>query len=162
MASKLQDEIKQGRPFESAQEELWLNLARTTAMASHVIEQGLRQHGLSATQYNVLRILRGAGANGLCQYEIGDRLVAQVPDVPRIVDRMEKAGWVQRQRGATDRRIVMASLTPKGMELVGSLDRPVLEMVAAIFAGLQDSQVETLNELLVAARSAGKTEQSPA
>ena len=155
MSSKLQDEIKQAKPFESAQEELWLNLARTTAMASHVIEHGLRQHGLSATQYNVLRILRGAGAQGLCQYEIGDRLVAQVPDVPRIVDRMEKAGWVHRQRGMSDRRIVMASLTPAGMELVGSLDQPVLEMIGAIFAGLEDSQVETLNDLLVAARSTG-------
>jgi len=155
MPSKLQDEIKQAKPFESAQEELWLNLARTTAMASHVIEHGLRQHGLSATQYNVLRILRGAGAQGLCQYEIGDRLVAQVPDVPRIVDRMEKAGWVHRQRGMSDRRIVMASLTPAGMELVGSLDQPVLEMIGAIFAGLEDSQVETLNDLLVAARSTG-------
>jgi len=155
MPSKLQDEIKQAKPFKSAQEELWLNLARTTAMASHVIEHGLRQHGLSATQYNVLRILRGAGAQGLCQYEIGDRLVAQVPDVPRIVDRMEKAGWVHRQRGMSDRRIVMASLTPAGMELVGSLDQPVLEMIGAIFAGLEDSQVETLNDLLVAARSTG-------
>ena len=158
MPSKLQDEIKQAKPFESAQEELWLNLARTTAVASHVIEHGLRQHGLSATQYNVLRILRGAGPRGLCQYEIRDRLVAQVPDVPRIVDRMEKAGWVQRQRGMSDRRIVMASLTPAGMELVGSLDRPVLGMIAGIFAGLKDSQLGTLNELLVAARSIAKTE----
>ncbi len=158
MSSKLQEEIKQGKPFEIPQAELWLNLARTTAMASHVIEQGLRQHGLSPTQYNVLRILRGAGPQGLCQYEIGDRLVAQVPDVPRIVDRMEKAGWVQRQRGSSDRRIVMASLTPVGLELVGSLDRPMLEMVAGLFAGLEESQVETLNDLLVAARSGGKTE----
>ena len=155
MTSKLQEEIKQGKPFASPQEELWLSLARTTAMASHVIEQGLRCHGLSPTQYNVLRILRGAGPAGLCQYEIGDRLVAQVPDVPRIVDRMEKAGWVQRQRGMSDRRIVMASITPAGMELVNSLDKPMLEMIGAIFAGLEDSQVETLNDLLVAARSTG-------
>jgi DNA-binding MarR family transcriptional regulator len=157
MPSKLQDEIKQAKPFESAQQELWLNLARTTAMASHVVEQGLRQHGLSATQYNVLRILRGA-PQGLCQYEIGDRLVAQVPDVPRIVERMDKAGWVQRLRGTADRRIVMASLTPAGLELVNSLDQPVREMIGGIFAGLEASQVETLNELLVAARSVGKTE----
>jgi len=156
MTSKLQDEIKQAKPFESAQEELWLNLARTTAMASHVIEQGLRNHGLSPTQYNVLRILRGAGAEGLCQYEIGDRLVAQVPDVPRIIDRMEKAGWVQRVRGTTDRRIVMASLTQAGKELVGSLDQPMSEMVSGFFAGLEEPQIETLNELLVAARSVSK------
>lgn len=158
MTSKLQEEIKQGKPFDSPQEELWLNLARTAAMASHVIEQGLRRHGLSPTQYNVLRILRGAGPVGLCQYEIGDRLVAQVPDVPRIVDRMEKAGWVERARGKEDRRIVMASLTPLGMELVDSLDGPVAEMIAAIFAGLEEGQVATLNELLEAARSARAAE----
>ena len=155
MTSKLQEEIKQGKPFESAREELWLNLARTAAMASHVVEQGLRQHGLSPTQYNVLRILRGAGEKGLCQYEIGERLVAQVPDVPRIVDRMEKAGWVHRVRGVSDRRIVTATLTEAGMELVGVLDTPVREMSETIFAGLAEGDVERLNELLVAARSAG-------
>ncbi len=160
MTSKLQEEIKQGKPFDSPQEELWLNLARTAAMASHVVEQGLRRHGLSPTQYNVLRILRGAGAKGLCQYEIGDRLVAQVPDVPRIVDRMEKAGWVQRVRGTSDRRIVMASLTQAGMDLVGSLDEPMSEMVSGIFAGLGEAEVETLNELLAAARSVGKEEST--
>ena len=158
MTSKLQEEIKQGKPFACPQEELWLNLARTTAMASHVIEQGLRQHGLSPTQYNVLRILRGAGVAGLCQYEIGDRLVAQVPDVPRIVHRMEKAGLVQRTRGTSDRRIVMASLTPAGLELVGSLDGPMADMVTGIFAGLCDGEVATLNHLLESARSAAKAE----
>ena len=157
MTSKLQEEIKQGKPFRSPQEELWLNLARTTAMASHVIEQGLRQHGLSPTQYNVLRILRGAGPAGLCQYEIGDRLVAQVPDVPRIVERMAKAGLLQRTRGTSDRRMVMASLTEAGLQLVGSLDEPVAAMVSGIFSGLADAEVEKLNELLVAARGAGKT-----
>ena len=156
MTSKLQEEIKQGKPFGSPQEELWLNLARTTAMASHVIEQGLRRHGLSPTQYNVLRILRGAGPAGLCQYEIGDRLVAQVPDVPRIVDRMEKAGLLQRTRGTSDRRIVMASLTEAGLALVGSLDEPVAAMISGIFAGLGEAEIEKLNELLTAARSAGK------
>lgn len=155
MTTKLQEEIKQSKPFESSREELWLNLARTTAMASHVIEQGLRGFGLSPTQYNVLRILRGAGAGGLCQYEIGERLVAEVPDVPRIADRMEKAGWVQRMRGAADRRIVMATLTPAGLELVGSLDGQISELLDGVFATLDDGEVETLNELLVAARGVG-------
>jgi DNA-binding MarR family transcriptional regulator len=157
MTSKLKEEIKQGKPFESPQEELWLNLARTTAMASHVIEQGLRRHGLSPTQYNVLRILRGAGPAALCQYEIGDRLVAQVPDVPRIVDRMEKAGLVERTRGTSDRRIVMASLTEAGKGLVDSLDGPMAEMISGIFVGLGHGEIETLNDLLATARSMGKS-----
>jgi DNA-binding MarR family transcriptional regulator len=154
MSSKLQEELKQAKPFESAREELWLNLARTAAMAGHVIEQGLRQHGLSPTQYNVLRILRGAGGRGLCQYEIGDRLVAQVPDVPRIIDRMEKAGWVERERGLSDRRMVMASLTRTGRDLVDSLDEPMRVMTTGVFGGLAEENVERLNELLAAARSA--------
>src|ERR1700735_1860063 len=104
MTANLQEEIKQTKPFGSLQEELWLNLSRTTAMVGHVIEQRLRSYGLSPTQYNVLRILRGAGTNGLCQYEIAERLVAQVPDVPRIVERVEKAGWGQGVRGGSDRR----------------------------------------------------------
>jgi DNA-binding MarR family transcriptional regulator len=152
MTSKLQDEIKQRKPFESLQQELWLNLSRTAAMASHVVEQALRPHGLSPTQYNVLRILRGAGDQGLCQYEIGDRLVAQVPDVPRIIDRMQKAGWVQRVRGVADRRVVMTSLTPQGLALVASLDVPVAEITSGAFSTLTTEQMEQLNELLAAAR----------
>ena len=95
MGSKLQDEIKQVKPFADVRQETWLNLQRTAALLTHFFEQKLRPYGLSPTQYNVLRILRGAGGDGLCQADIGDRLVAQVPDVPRILDRMEKAGWVR-------------------------------------------------------------------
>ena len=158
MTSKLQDEIKQAKPFATLQEELWLNLSRTTAMAGHVIEQTLRPRGLSPTQYNVLRILRGAGGRGLCQYEIGDRLVAQVPDVPRIVERMEKAGWVKRERGQADRRIVMASLTPAGSALVGELDQAMEHLHSVLFTGLTNDEMERLIELLVAARETGNRE----
>jgi len=164
MMSNLQEEIKQTKPFESLQEELWLNLSRTAAALSHVIEQKLRPHGLSPTQYNVMRILRGAGEKGLCQFEIAERLVAQVPDVPRIVDRMEKAGWVQRVRGVTDRRVVMTSLTPAGLALVTELDAPMAEHHLGLFAELDEAEMEQLNELLVAARSAvlREQEQEPA
>jgi MarR family 2-MHQ and catechol resistance regulon transcriptional repressor len=155
MKPNLQEEIKQTKPFGSLQEELWLNLSRTTAMVGHVIEQKLRSYGLSPTQYNVLRILRGAGANGLCQYEIGERLVAQVPDVPRIVERMEKAGWVQRVRGVADRRVVMASLTDTGLALAAELDQPTLEIAAEIFGEMSDDDMRRLIDLLVAARRTG-------
>jgi len=155
MTSKLQEEIKQRKPFESLQEELWLNLSRTTAMVGHVIEQRLRRRGLSPTQYNVLRILRGSGAKGLCQYEIAERLVAQVPDVPRIVDRMEKAGWVERVRGQADRRVVMASLTQAGVALVGELDAAMDDLHSVLFKDLTQEEMERLNELLVAARKTG-------
>jgi DNA-binding MarR family transcriptional regulator len=155
--SKLQEEIKQGKPFESLREELFLNLSRTAAIVGHRVEQGLRPHGLSLTQYNVLRILRGAGPDGLCQYEIGDRLVAQMPDVPRIVDRMVKAGWVERSRGAKDRRMVMTRLTAVGLALVNALDRPMGEINSEVFLGMSDGELRRLNELLVAARTCSKS-----
>ncbi len=153
MPSKLLDEIKQAKPFVSVQEELWLNLSRTASAVGHTVEQHLRPYGLSPTQYNVLRILRGAGGNGLCQADIGDRLVAQVPDVPRILDRMEKAGWVKRERGTEDRRVVMASLTERGASVVEEVDEPLVQMMAGMFKGMTAEDIERLNDLLVAARA---------
>ena len=153
MPSKLLDEIKQAKPFVSVQEELWLNLSRTASAVGHTVEQHLRPYGLSPTQYNVLRILRGAGGNGLCQADIGDRLVAQGPDVPRILDRMEKAGWVKRERGTEDRRVVMASLTERGASVVEEVDEPLVQMMAGMFKGMTAEDIERLNDLLVAARA---------
>lgn len=152
MTSTLQGEIKQLRPFAHMQEELWLNLSRTAAAVGHRLEQGLRPSGLSPTQYNVLRILRGAGGMGLCQSEIGERLVAQVPDVPRILDRMERAGWVQRTRGIEDRRVVLTTLTEAGLEVLAGLDTPIVEMLAQMFARMSQAEMQQLNDLLVAAR----------
>ena len=152
MSPTLQDEIKQARPFVSAKQELWLNLSRTTAILGHELEQKLRSYGLSPTQYNVLRILRGAAPAGLCQYEIRDRLVAQVPDVPRILERMEKAGWIARTRGETDRRMVVASATEAGLGLLAELDGPMEQWMAGLFEGLTEGEIGRLNELLVEAR----------
>ena len=150
--SDLLAEIKQTKPFESLRDELWLNLSRTTAVIGHEVEQRLRPHGLSPTQYNVLRILRGAGESGLCQYEIGERLVAQVPDVPRILARMEKAGWIDRVRGIEDRRVVRATLTDAGLNLVNELDSMMREMEDGLFAAMSESEMRRACELLVLAR----------
>jgi DNA-binding MarR family transcriptional regulator len=151
--SKLQAEIKQSKPFDSLEEELMLNLTRTAAVLGHELEQKLRPHGLSGTQYNVLRILRGAGAEGLMQCEVGARLVAQVPDVPRILTRMERAGWVQRVRGTEDRRAVHTTLTEKGLELVNGLDAVVPGGARGMFSELSREEMEQMCELLVKARS---------
>ena len=160
MSSALQQEIQQTTPFATLKEEVWLNLTRTAAMLLHGMEQQLRSFGLSLTQYNVLRILRGAGAAGLCQWEIRARLVAQVPDVPRILDRMEKAGWVERVRGESDRRTVMTSLTGAGLRLVNELDAPLGAIMAGMFPKLDESQMSSLNDLLVAARSGSACERA--
>jgi DNA-binding MarR family transcriptional regulator len=154
--SKLLSEIKQTKPFESLNEELWLNVSRTSAFLSHLVEQKLRPYGLSPTQYNVLRILRGAGSEGLVQHEVGARLVAQVPDVPRILSRMEKAGWIQRVRGTADRRVVRTSLTDRGVELVNGVDPMMRAMELSLFGGMSEEQMRQLCDLLVAARSSAE------
>jgi DNA-binding MarR family transcriptional regulator len=151
--SKLQAEIKQTKPFESAQEELWLNVSRTSAVLSHVVEQKLRPFGLSPTQYNVLRILRGAGEEGLVQHEVGERLVAQVPDVPRILTRMEKAGWIERVRGTADRRVMRVTLTQEGLELLNAVDPAMRAMELSLFRGMSEEQMRQMSDLLVTARN---------
>ena len=156
MTSSLAEEIGQTIPFNSFKVEVWLNLQRTSAALSHEVERRLRPLGLSRTQYNVLRILRGAGAAGLCQYEVGRRLVAQVPDVPRILDRMDKAGWVRRERTNQDRRLVIATLSPAGAALVDELDCPMQKMIDGMFRGMDDDGLHHLNSLLVMARQTSK------
>jgi DNA-binding MarR family transcriptional regulator len=152
MTSKLQTEIKQTKPFAHLKEEVLLNLARTAAVVGHDLEQRLRPHGLSQTQYNVLRILRGAGEPGLCQYEIRDRLVAQVPDVPRILTRMEKAKWITRVRGEGDRRVMMAHISDEGLRLLAELEQHMQDWSRSMLAQLSDEQMKELNELLMLAR----------
>ncbi len=150
--SELLAEIKQTKPFQSLRDELWLNLSRTAAVIGHEVEQRLRPHGLSSTQYNVLRILRGAGIAGLMQYEIGERLVAQVPDVPRILARMEKVGWIERVRGTTDRRVVRATLTKAGLQLVDDLDCMMREVEDGLFTAMSEDEMRCASDLLVLAR----------
>ena len=89
MTTTLRDEIQQYKPFTSPQQEAFLNIARTQAVLFDAFEKLLRPHGISFTQYNVLRVLRGAEQDGLCRNEVRDRLLTRMPDVTRLLDRME-------------------------------------------------------------------------
>src|SRR4051812_28225257 len=125
MATTLRDELRQEKPFRSLSEEALVSIARTEAVSRERLEKVLAPHGLSMTQYNVLRILRGAGTKGLCRNEIGERLISRMPDVSRLLDRMEEAGLVSRVRSRQDRRLVNTTLTARGLALVNDLDAPV-------------------------------------
>lgn len=125
MAQPLHDELRQSKPFVDVEEEVHVSIARTAALLERTVAQFLRPHGITPTQYNVLRILRGAGAAGLCRNELGERLVTPVPDVTRLLDRMADLKLVARQRSDEDRRLVRTHLTAKGLELVNSLDAPL-------------------------------------
>jgi hypothetical protein len=88
MKSRLQEEVKQSQPFGSLEQEAHLNIARTAAVLEHELGEVFRAQGITATQYNVLRILRGSSDTGLCRNEVRDRLIAQVPDATRLLDRL--------------------------------------------------------------------------
>ena len=100
MAPDLRSELRQTKAFPSLEEEAFLSIERTSAVLADAFEQMLKPYGITATQYNVLRILRGAGAKGLCRNEIRDRLVTRMPDVTRLLDRMEASGLIRRTRGS--------------------------------------------------------------
>jgi DNA-binding MarR family transcriptional regulator len=118
MPSRLQAELKQTKPFPHRRSEALLSVLRTAALLEHRINETLRPHGITELQYNVLRILRGAGADGLCGREISERLVSKVPDVSRLLDRMEDMRLLRRERDAADRRHVTTRITPKGLRLL--------------------------------------------
>jgi DNA-binding MarR family transcriptional regulator len=118
MTSRLQDEIKQAKPFPRRSSEALLGVLRTAALLEHRINEILRPYGITDLQYNVLRILRGARPDGLCGREISERLVSQVPDVSRLLDRMESMQLLRRERNDTDRRHITARITPKGLRML--------------------------------------------
>jgi DNA-binding MarR family transcriptional regulator len=153
MPTTLRDELRQEKPFRSLREEALLNIARTDAVVRERIDRVLAPHGLSMTQYNVLRILRGAGPGGLCRNDIGERLISRMPDVTRLLDRMEEAGLVSRVRSTEDRRLVNTTLTRRGRALVDELDAAVAHAHEAQLGHLTKDQLRTLIDLLTLVRS---------
>jgi DNA-binding MarR family transcriptional regulator len=152
MTSDLRADIKQRRPFDSLEQEAHLNIERTAAVLSHAFAEALKGHGITPTQYNVLRILRGAGKDGLCRNEVRDRMVAQVPDVTRLLDRLEDADLIERERSTEDRRQVGTRITAKGLMLLSELDGPVADIHKRQLGHLSAAQLKTLAELLSLAR----------
>jgi len=153
MTSSLRDQLRQQKPFRSLYQEAFLNLARTETELHDGIDQVLQPHGLSLTQYNVLRMLRGAGNDGLCRNEIRDRLITRMPDVSRLLDRMEEGGLVSRVRSTEDRRLVNTTLTKRGRTLVDQLDDAVAREHQRQLGHLSQTQLRTLIELLTLART---------
>ena len=155
LMTSLKEELRQAKGFRSLPEEAFLNVARTEAVLSDGLDRVLGPHGLSLTQYNVLRMLRGAGSDGLCRNEIRDRLITRMPDVSRLLDRMEAAGLVHRVRSADDRRLVNTTLTERGSALVEQLDADVAAVHARQLGHLDETQLRSLIELLSLARDPG-------
>jgi DNA-binding MarR family transcriptional regulator len=151
---RLQGEIKQTRPFRSAAEEAYLNLVRTTDVLAREVAAFLKPYGLSEAQYNVLRILRGAGDEGHTCSEVGQRLITRDPDVTRLLDRLERRELIVRSRDRGDRRVVTIRITQAGLDLLSDIDAPMAEAADRLLEHLDARQLATLVSLLEAARKA--------
>lgn len=152
MTIRLRDEIKQTKPFGSLEQEAMLSIQRTDALLSYTIIEALKPFGVTPTQYNVLRILRGAEPKGLCREDIRSRLIAQVPDVTRLLDRMEEAGLVDRERDTVDRRQVTTRITSQGLKLLDELDAPVSKRHVEQLGHMSKAELRSLIALLEKAR----------
>src|SRR5918995_4313908 len=152
MPKNLQTELRRSKPFSSLEQEAMLSLARTAARLDHDMLDVLKPYRLTPTQYNALRILRGAGPDGLCRNEVRDRLVARVPDATRLLDRLEDTGLVVRGREGGDRRFVRARITRKGLELLARLDPIITELHHSQLGHLGRIKLKALIELLEDAR----------
>jgi DNA-binding MarR family transcriptional regulator len=150
-SGQLQHEIKKREPFESPEIEAILNLMRTGDQFANRFGRLFRQYGLTSSQYNVLRILRGEG-KPMPSLEIADRMVQVVPAITGLIDRLEKQELVQRQRCSEDRRVVYVNLTPKAVKLLKQIDQPDIELHKQLMGHLTRKELKELSRLLAKAR----------
>jgi DNA-binding MarR family transcriptional regulator len=146
--SNLREELKQTRPFHSAAHEAVLSILRTAAVVQRHISQVVDASGVTIQQYNVLRILRGAGEAGLPTLAIRDRMIEEAAGITRLLDKLETAGHVVRERSTPDRRQVLCRITPSGLELLAALDEPVDAVNAMALTELTEEQQKSLIALL--------------
>lgn len=151
-------EIHKKKPFDLPEQEAWLNLLRTLSVLTEPVERLFKEHGLSEATYNALRILRGSGQAGRACSEIGRDMVTRVPDVTRIIDRLEKAGLATRCRVVEDRRVVLIKITDKGLALLAQMDEPVKQIHKQQFSGMTKAEIVELSRLLEKLRSRSEEE----
>ena len=147
----LPKEVRQTKPL-PLEQEAFANLQRTAALLMQGVEARLGCEGITPTQYNILRILRGAGPSGIRCGEIAARLVTQVPDVTRLLDRLYRRRLLDRLRIQNDRRVVLVCITPEGLRLLKALDAPVLELQQEYFRRLTRPQIAAFNSMCVQLR----------
>ena len=144
----MQSELKQLKPFGSLSEEAFVAALKTADMLVRMLDRHLADHGLSHQQYNVLRILRGAGAEGIPTLAIAERLIECAPGMTRLLDRLEEKEMVRRERCRVDRRQVLCHLTPKGEELLDRLEPVIRPLVEASFDRVTPDELENYVETM--------------
>ncbi len=152
--SAIQAELRQRRPFRSTRQEATVALLRTASVVRRALERVVEPSGLSLAQYNALRIVRGAGAGGIPTLAIRERMIEEGTTITRLLDKLEAAGLVRRERASPDRRQVICHATDAGAALLDRLDPLVDAADADAVASLPDDEVDTLVGLLDAVRAA--------
>jgi MarR family transcriptional regulator, organic hydroperoxide resistance regulator len=159
MARGLQAELKQKVPFRSREQEAYLSLLRTSDALQASVEARLKDFGLTGTQYNALRILRGAEPEGLPCSEIGERMITRDPDITRLLNRLEKRGLVARARAKADRRVIYGKITAAGLKLLRQMDAPIEQHGRQMLKHVGQEKLRELIELLELVR--GGNARSP-
>src|SRR5208337_2592413 len=150
--AKGESATKPRKPSRSLEQEAYLSLQRTADLLARGAEEAIKRWGLSATQYNVLRILRGAGPGGLCCGEVAERMITHDPDITRLLDRLEKRGLIVRARGSKDRRVITARIAREGLRILAQLDGRIEEFHRRQLGHLGKRGLRLLLGLLSAAR----------
>lgn len=157
MKRHLHEEIQQTKPFASLEEEVHIQVVLTAQVANRVLAEALKPSGLSPSQFNVLRILRGARPDALPAGRIAERMVNHDPDLTRLVDRLVANGLVEKSRDAADRRVVNVKITRPGVERVESASKSVSQAIRGALASIGPRKLEQLADLLELARAAART-----
>jgi DNA-binding MarR family transcriptional regulator len=152
MSAALKHEIAQQRPFASPHEEALLNLMRTADCLNRAFHLTVREWGVTNTQYNVLRILRGAHPDGLACSLIGDRMITAEPDITRLLARLKALGLIHQRRDRHDRRVVLTFISPRGLDLLSEMDPAVQDMPCRLLDHLNANEVVEFTRLLELAR----------
>jgi DNA-binding MarR family transcriptional regulator len=148
----IQAEIRQNKPFTSLEDEAVVSLHRTADQLNSRFSDMLKPYGLSPTQFNALRILRGAGEGGRTCSEIAERMINRDPDITRLLDRLERRGLVARSRQGRDRRVIISHITLAGLELLRGLDRPIEEFNRQQMGDVSEQQLRMLLKVLEVVR----------
>lgn len=151
----LKTEIEQQRPFSSAEEEAFLNLLRTSDCLERAFQRRTRAWGITATQYNVLRILRGAQPDGLSCAAIGKRMITAEPDITRLLSRLKALKFIRQRRDRQDRRVVWTQITEAGLALIESMDPVIQQAPRDLLGHMSCTELTALSHLLEQARAPG-------
>jgi DNA-binding MarR family transcriptional regulator len=159
--TSLKSEIAQTTPFSSVEEEALLNLMRTSDCLQRAFQQRIRGFGLTSTQYNVLRILRGAQPDGLACAAIGARMIAMEPDITRLLARLKRLKLIRQHRDRHDRRVVWTQISDAGLDLLHAMD-PVIQRIPGELLGHVNGAAlaELIRLLELARRSCSDTRET--